>query len=209
LNRDIIAVGVTPFFNYFPNYFFFNQSPEYDRLYGNGNQVFYYTQSEVLRYGGEVHAHYRLFRSVQFGFIGEFVHSEQLSGAKKGFTLPFSPPATALFNVKFLKPDKGAMENLYLSLDYKIAAPQNNIVPPEETTPGYQEINIGLGCTIHLFSQRADITFLVRNLLNSRYYNHNSYYRIINIPEPGRNVIVNISAPISGKDTKNNYVEPF
>jgi iron complex outermembrane recepter protein len=39
----------------------------------------------------------------------------------------------------------------------------------------------------------------VRNLLNRLYFNHTSYYRLINVPEPGRGVVVNISVPFSGE----------
>lgn len=202
------AIGTTPFLNYFSNYIYLNPSSEHDRLYGNGNQVFYYTQSQVLRYGAELHAHYELFKSLQLGIIGEYVYSEQLSGEKKGFTLPFSPPPSGIFNIKYKKqkmpriPKKfgtGLVENAYLSIDYRITTPQNNIVPPEETTNGYQVVNIGLGGDIVFKNERINISMQVQNLFNTKYFNHTSYYRLINVPEPGRNIIVNISIPFSGK----------
>jgi iron complex outermembrane receptor protein len=193
------AIGTTPFLNYFSNYIYLNPSSEHDRLYGNGNQVFYYTQSRVLRYGAELHAHYELFKSLQLGIIGEYVYSEQLSGEKKGFTLPFSPPPSGIFNIKYKKQKIKFVENTYLSIDYRITAPQNNIVPPEETTNGYQIVNLGLGGEIVFKNQRINTSMQVQNLFNTKYFNHTSYYRLINVPEPGRNFIVNISIPFSGK----------
>lgn len=193
------AIGTTPFLNYFSNYIYLNPSSEHDRLYGNGNQVFYYTQSQVLRYGAELHAHYELFKSLQLGIIGEYVYSEQLSGEKKGFTLPFSPPLSGIFNIKYKRQKMKFVENAYLSIDYRITAPQNNIVPPEETTNGYQVVNLGLGGDIVFKNKRINISMQVQNLFNTRYFNHTSYYRLINVPEPGRNFIVNISIPFSGK----------
>ncbi|MEZ5195738.1 MAG: hypothetical protein R2764_04895 [Bacteroidales bacterium] len=86
-----IAIGLTPFVNYFRNYIYLNPGYEHDRLYGNGNQAYDYTQSKVFRYGGEIHAHYEIARFLQLGVVGEYVYSEQLSGEKEGFTLPFSP----------------------------------------------------------------------------------------------------------------------
>ncbi len=193
------AIGTTPFLNYFSNYIYLNPSSEHDRLYGNGNQVFYYTQSQVLRYGAELHAHYELFKSLQLGIIGEYVYSEQLSGEKKGFTLPFSPPPSGIFNIKYKKQKMKFVENAYLSIDYRITAPQNNIVPPEETTNGYQVVNLGLGGEIVFNNQRINISMQVQNLFNTKFFNHTGYYRLINVPEPGRNFIVNISMPFSGK----------
>lgn len=193
------AIGATPFLNYFSNYIYLNPTSEHDRLYGNGNQVFNYTQSEVLRYGAELHAHYQLLKMLQLGMMGEYVYSEQLSGEKKGFTLPFSPPASAIFNIKYQKQKIKFVENVYLSIDYRITASQNNIVPPEEYTDGYQLINLGLGGDIKTGNQKIDISLQIQNLLNAKYFNHTSYYRLINVPESGRNFIVNISIPFSGK----------
>jgi iron complex outermembrane receptor protein len=201
-NSKKFAIGTTPFLNYFPNYIYLNPTSEHDKLYGNGNQVFYYTQSEVFRFGFEIHAHYEPIRSLQFGFIGEYVYSEQLSGEKKGFTLPFSPPPSGIFNIRYHKLDFAFIENAYLSLDYRITAPQYDIVPPEEPTPGFQVFNLGFGGSFKLKNQRINISMQVQNLLNTKYFNHTSYYRLINVPEPGRNFIVNISIPFSGKIKK-------
>jgi iron complex outermembrane receptor protein len=193
-----LAIGTSPFLNYFPNYIYLNPSAEHDQLYGNGNQVFYYTQSRVLRYGAELHAHYELFRFLQLGLIGEYVYSQQLSGEKKGFTLPFSPPASGIFNIKYQKYGMKFAEYVYVSLDYRITAPQNNIVPPEETTDGYQLINLGFGCDFHLKGQKLSLSMQVQNLFNTKYFNHTSYYRLIHVPEPGRSFILNITLPFSG-----------
>ena len=134
------------------------------------------------------------------GFIGEYVYSEQLSGEKKGFTLPFSPPATATLNLKYKKQRLlGFIRQAYMSVDYKFTAPQHNIVPPEETTAGYRSLKIGLGGDVNLKNQKISIALQVQNLLNRKYFNHTSFYRLINVPEPGRNFIVNISIPFSGK----------
>lgn len=192
------AIGTTPFLNYFPNYIYLNPSSEHDRLYGNGNQVYYYTQSKVLRYGAEIHAHYELFKGLQLGLIGEYVYSEQHSGEKKGFTLPFSPPASGIINVKYQRRKMKLIENTYISLDYRITAPQNDIVPPEETTDGYQVVNLGFGCDIPMKGQDLTLSLQVQNLFNTKYFNHTSYYRLINVPEAGRSFILNITLPFSG-----------
>lgn len=197
------VMGASPFLNYFSNYIYLNPSPDHDRLYGNGNQVFYYTQSEVLRYGAELHAHYELWKPLQLGFIGEYVLSEQLSGAKKGFTLPFSPPASAIFNIKYQKQKIKFVEDAYISFDYRITAVQNHIVPPEETTDGYQVMNLGFGGKVSMKNQKIAISLQAKNLLNTKYFNHTSFYRLINVPEPGRNIVANITIPFSGKLNRN------
>lgn len=196
-NSADFAVGISPFINYFPNYIFLNPSAEHDRLYGNGNQVFYYMQSKVMRFGGEIHSHFKVFNPLTIGVIGEYVYSEQLSGEKKGFTLPFSPPASFLFNVKYSPRITGGVKNSYLSADYKLTAKQNRIVPPEEKTDGHQVVNLSLGGDLNFGKQSITVAFQVQNMFNRKYFNHTSYYRLINVPEAGRNFVLNINIPFN------------
>ncbi len=199
---EVAEIGVTPFLNYFSNYIYLNPSSEHDRLYGNGNQIYYYTQSRVFRYGTELYARYHLTMPLQIGIVGEYVYSEQISGDKKGFTLPFSPPASVIFNARYEKKKIGFVRNSYLSIDYKLTSAQTNIVPPEEKTDGHQVINMSMGGDIAWKNQKISILLQLQNLLNSKYFNHTSYYRLINVPEAGRNFILNISIPFSGKTNK-------
>ena len=197
-------VGATPFINYFTNYIYLNPTAQYDWLYGNGNQVFEYTESEVFRYGAELTASYNISNAWQAGVVGEYVYSLQMSGAKEGYTLPFSPPATAVFNVRyqkdrFDKPWLSSFENTYVSLDYRLGAAQNNIVPPEIATEGYQVVHLSFGGQINISNQPITINMQIQNLFNAKYFNHMSYYRLINVPEPGRNFVVNISIPFTSK----------
>ena len=196
-NSKRFALGASPFVNYFTNYIYLNPTSIHDEK--TGLQKFFYKQSQVFRYGAEIHAHYELLKSLQFGIIGEYVYSEQLSGEKKGFTLPFSPPPSGIFNIRYHRDKIKFVEQAYISFDYRITAAQNNIVPPEKTTDGYQVINLGLGGDIAVKKQKITISLQIKNLLNTKYFNHTSYYRLINVPEPGRNFIANISIPFSGK----------
>ena len=199
LNIPRFAIGISPFVNYFTNYIYLNPTYRHDRLYGNGNQIFNYTQAEVLRFGGEIHAHYNILKLLTLGLIGEYIYAEQLSGEKKGFTLPFSPPAEILVNLKYTRPDLYFIKNAYLSGDCNIIARQERIVPPEEVTPGYQVFHLSAGGDISAWGQLISVRLQIQNLLNTKYFNHTSYYRLINVPEPGRNFIMNISIPFSGK----------
>lgn len=196
LNRPQFALGVSPFINYFSNYIYLNPTYRHDRFYGNGNQVYTYTQAMVLRYGGEIHAHYNILKPLTLGFIGEYVYSEQLSGAKEGFSLPFSPPAELLLNLKYAKSQALIFRNAYASIDLNIVAKQSRIVPPEEVTPGYQLLHFSAGGDIFVWNQIISLRLQVQNLFNTKYFNHTSYYRLINVPGAGRNFILNISIPI-------------
>jgi iron complex outermembrane receptor protein len=191
-----LVVDVSPFVNYFPNYIYLNPTPEYDYAYGAGNQIFKYTQSKVLRYGGEVKINYSFASHYTVGVVGEYVYSEQQSGPKKGFTLPFSPPPSALFNFTYTDDFKN-FKNLYAGIDYKLVGPQNNIVPPENKTPGYNLFNFSFGGDVPFNSNLITISVQVQNVFNASNLNHTSFYRIIGVPDPGRNIIITAKIPFS------------
>jgi iron complex outermembrane receptor protein len=197
-HTDRVAIGVTPFVSYFPNYIYLNPGFEHDRLYGGGNQIFTYTQSRVFRYGGEVHAHYQLLKSLRMGLIGEYLYSVQLSGEKKGFGLPFAPPASVLLNLGYARESIWKLAEPYAGLDIRLVAAQRRIVPPESLTPGYLVLNLRIGSKVRIRNQELTVNLQLQNLLNTKYFDHTSYYKLINVPGPGRNLIINISIPFSG-----------
>ena len=199
------AIGMNPFVNYFPNYIYLNPTHQYDRFYGGGNQVFEYTESEVIRWGGEVHTHYSLTRFIQLGFIGEYIYAEQLSGDKKGFALPFSPPPSGIFHVKYLPGTMRRFHNPYISADYRIVARQERIVPPEEKTDGYALLNISIGSHIGKGHDKIFFSLQIHNVLNTIYYKHTHYYRLINVPGAGRSFLVNITVPFSNHKTTHGH----
>jgi iron complex outermembrane receptor protein len=50
-----------------------------------------------------------------------------------------------------------------------------------------------------LKNEVISVALQVQNLFNTKYFNHTSYYRLINVPEPGRNLVVNVYIPFSGQ----------
>ncbi|MCH7409499.1 TonB-dependent receptor [Belliella sp. DSM 111904] len=201
--RSKWTIQLSPFLNYFSNYIYLNPTPDHDYYYGAGNQVFEYTQSQVLRYGGEIQLGYALFKNLTSALLGEYVYSYQLSGDKKGYTLPFSPPPSLILNLTWSPEIKRFFQDTYFSFDYRITAKQHHIVPPERKTPGYQVINVQLGTKLQWNNRPFLLSVQAQNLLNTRYLNHTSFYRLIALPEAGRNIVINLSIPFT-KQTKLN-----
>lgn len=200
------SVQVSPFYNYFPNYIYLNPTPRHSPGPGGGNQIFQYSQSRVMRYGGELQMKWKFYENLSTEVIAEYLHSEQLSGDKKGYTLPFSPPVTGLINLTWSPEINSYFQNSYFSIDYRIAAAQNSIVPPEKKTLGYQLINLQAGTRISLYKQPLMVSLQAQNLLNTRYMNHTSFYRLIELPETGRNIVLSLKIPfmVTTKDKKDN-----
>jgi len=175
-----LTIQVDPYINYFPNYIYLNPTSQYVE----GLQLYQYTQAKVLRWGVEAQVNYTLSRHWSAELKGEYLHARQKSGDKKGYTLPFSTPWSADATIKYSYSWKG---NGFVSLNAHIVGDQNEIVPPEKPTPGHWTLNAQVGKHFNIGDCVLKITMHADNLLNHRYYDHTSYYRLIDVPEPGRN----------------------
>lgn len=187
---------LTPFVNYFPNFIYLNPTSGHDMYYGAGNQVFEYEQSKVLRYGAELQTRYYFIKSLSAEIAAEYLYSEQKSGNKKGYTLPFSPPPSVLLGLNY-EPQIRFLKDTYFSLDYRLTGKQNHIVPPEKKTDESHVFNLALGTKLKTGKQDISISVQVQNLFNTKYLNHTSFYRLIELPEAGRNIIVSMKIPFS------------
>ena len=91
----------------------------------------------------------------------------------------------------------------YVSVDYRLAAPQNRIVPPEKATAGYGVMAVKAGLTAALGENPLHINLQIQNLLNTNYMDHTSFYRLIELPEMGRNVVLSLRIPIVRMQNEN------
>lgn len=170
------TLGVDPFVSWFPNYIYLNPSATYQE----GLQLYQYTQCRVLRTGVEAEVVWKMLRFLTLEARGEYLFARQLSGDKKGYGLPFAPPWRAVLAVRY-----NFLEDGYVTADVRIAGAQQDIVPPEKPTDGWYTLNLSAGKQFRLGSTLLKAGLQVENLLNRRYFDHTSYYRLMGVPEPG------------------------
>ena len=180
--NDIWEMQVEPYLNYFPNYIYLNPTSQYVE----GLQLYQYTQAEVLRYGVEAQVKWNFTKHWQAHAQGEYLHARQQSGQKKGYTLPFSTPWSVDTGLRYSFNYKGKG---FVGLSAHIVGAQNENVPPEKPTDGHWTLNLSAGKEFQLRAGKIlHIAMHADNLLNRRYYDHTSYYRLIDVPEPGINL---------------------
>lgn len=182
--HDRLSFELTPYLNYFPNYIYLNPTADYRE----GLQLYYYTQSRVLRWGFEARATCKLTQNLELNLSGEYLYARQQSGEKKGYTLPFSTPWSVRTELRYDFPVRNEACGGFVSLECNVVGTQNEVVPPEEPTAGYQLLNAAVGKSVPLFGNVLRLTLRCENILGRRYYDHTSYYRLIGVPEPGRNL---------------------
>ncbi|MCR5270111.1 MAG: TonB-dependent receptor [Prevotella sp.] len=180
-DNDVFCVQVDPYVNYFPNYIYLNPTSQYVE----GLQLYHYTQARVLRTGVEAQATWVIDSHWETELKGEYLYARQQSGQKKGYTLPFSMPWSVEAGAKYSFQWLG---DTFIGVNAHIVGAQHEIVPPEKPTDGHWTLNLSAGKQVDLKSCQLDIALHADNLLNRRYYDHTSYYRLIDVPEPGRNV---------------------
>ncbi|MBO7593717.1 MAG: TonB-dependent receptor, partial [Salinivirgaceae bacterium] len=178
--NKVASIQIEPYLNYFPNYIYLTPTS----LYEEGLQLYHYMQAEVLRYGVECQTTCKITRHFDAELKGEYLYAEQLSGEKKGYTLPFSTPWSADAGLKYSHKRHGEGS---VGLNVHIVGKQDNIVPPEKPTDGYWTLNLSASHRFHFAESSISLSLHADNLLNKCYYDHTSYYRLIDVPEAGRN----------------------
>lgn len=182
-DNGVVSVQVDPYLNFFPNYIYMNPTADYYE----GLQLYQYMQSRVLRYGVEVQLGWQMLPKLGAEAKGEYLHARQQSGPKRGYSLPFSPPASASVALRYDLCRQSGHE-AFVSLGLRAVAAQHETVPPEKPTPGHCTLHMTAGKTLALKGCTLHVSLNADNLLDRRYYDHTSYYRLMDIPEPGRNV---------------------
>ena len=189
----LFSVGVSPFVNFFDNYIYLNPTSNYYETL----QIYEYTQAKVFRIGGEFRSSTSVIKNLQLNASVEYVYSRQTSGPKEGFTLPFSPPLSGLLSANYQFKDALFFKKPQLVADYRITASQDEIVPPEEKTAGYQVLNMSFLSEINVFKNGLPVQMCVKlnNVFDTKYFNHTSFYRLIDVPEAGRNLSLSVTIP--------------
>ncbi len=179
-----LGTGISPFFNYFSNYIYLNPSGQFSPLPDAG-QVYTYSSTEAIHTGGEIFLDYQILKNLNLSYAFEYVYNHNL---KTDLPLPFSPPLSQLIssNYELLK-SKGYKWNLVL--DYRITASQNEVDRNESPTKGFQLLHLKSSFEFKIKNSKINLGISARNLLNTAYLSHLSRYRILNLPEQGRNLI--------------------
>lgn len=187
------SISITPFVNYFTNYIYLNPTSSYYETI----QIYEYTQTEVFRFGGEINVSVKPIENLQLDGSLEYVYSRQKTGPKKNFTLPFSPPLSTLFSATYSFKNVGFIKNPQFKAEFRVKAKQDEIVPPEEVTKGYNTLGLSFLSQINLFKSNkpAGLRIKLNNVFNTKYYDHTSYYRLIDVPEAGRNLSLSLTVP--------------
>ncbi len=175
-------LSFTPFVNYFPNYIYLNPGGGYE----DGLLRFEYTETKVFRFGSELSLRVEFYPNFSYELAADYLYSEQLSGQKVGFGLPFAPPPTVAQSLVW---DAFYEVSYHIELKHTYRFRQNRIVPPEIITPASHVFDIYAGILAIKSPNNKhalNIYLQLNNVFNTKYWQHTNYYRLIDLPEPSR-----------------------
>lgn len=175
---------VSTYFNYFDKFIYLRPTAKFSPLPDAG-QLYQYTQNDAIYAGLEGSWQWDVFSFLQFRQNAEYVWNYNLDSRTP---LPFTPPASIRTELEYHVSRLQKLENIYFNINSHYFFAQHRVDKNEPATPDYHLLSTGAGLSVG----RIQLNLEVQNLLNIKYLNHLSRYRILNIPEQGRNFILGI-----------------
>lgn len=192
-SKKKVYVSFSPFFGYFDNYIYLAPAPRFSPLPG-ASLLWEYRQNNAIFTGGELMGQLSLLKRLNFSLGAEYVYNHNLD---TGLPLPLTPPFSILVGLEYKIPPIGKiLNNNYLFVESRWVATQDRVDRNERITEGYQLVDAGIGWDLTLKSQLIQFQLSAQNLTNAIYFNHLSRYRLLNLPEQGRNISLSINIPI-------------
>ena len=186
LRYNGFSISVSPFVSWFSNYIFLRPTGEWSVL-PHAGQIYRYTGAEALFAGTEATIDIHFLRSFNYRISGEYVYTYNCD---EHIPLSFSPPFSMRNTLTWQR------KQVMLYAEWQSIARQNRVERNEDRTPGANLFHLGGSLNIPIRGNQAiEITLTARNIFNTRYYNHLSFYRKVEIPEPGRNFQLLIKIP--------------
>lgn len=187
------------YFNYFDNYIYLGPTfPARFSPLPEAGQIFRYRQDDAIYTGFEFQWSWEFAKNL---FLDQAIDFVQSYNPKTKLALPFTPQPAIKTDFKYTPFLSDLTEDVYfeLSHQYHFAASGNlRIDRTENATPSYQLWGLGIGTTLNIGDQEIQINCQVQNFFHTRYLAHLSRYRLINVPEQGRNIVFTIKVPFSG-----------
>lgn len=192
-----VDITVSPFYNYFQNYIYLSPSGVFptveidEEIYpiAEAGQMYRFKQTSAIHTGGEFQANWKPWRNLALSLNGEYVWAQNQATQ---LPLPFTPPGSLQATADLMFPHTPVIKNPFINVNAGYYFSQRRVERNEPATDSYYLINIATGFGIGKSKEWLSAGFNVQNVLNKRYMNHLSRYRILNLPEPARSFTMNL-----------------
>jgi iron complex outermembrane receptor protein len=178
-----IDVDFTPFFNYFDNYIYLSPSAKFSPLPDAG-QIYQYKEAKAVFWGFESSFNWILNKYIANELGIEFVWNKNLIST---LPLPFTPPFSILEEIKLTPFKSKQFNDLAFNVTGQYFATQKRVDRNEPVTDGYFLLHLSFSNNFYVGKTKISVFLQLRNVADAKYMNNMSRYRILNLPEQGRN----------------------
>ncbi|TRX54820.1 TonB-dependent receptor [Fulvivirga sp. M361] len=185
---------LSAFYAYYQQYIYLAPTGRFSDL-SSGGTLWQYRQDDALFNGLELMANYQLPFDLKVEMAVEWVQNLNL---RTDLPLPLTPAASVLLNLEYsgFNWAHSIFSDAYIFTGAEQVFEQSRVDRNERTTPDSFILNAGMGCRIQVAGRQLQFRMNVNNVFNSSYFNHISRYRLINLPEQGRNLVVSLKVPV-------------
>jgi len=190
LHKDNFTFDIAGFYNVIQNYIFISPTTEIR----DGNiPVFRYKQANSTLLGAEAgfHLHPQKIKWLHL----ETTYASVVGKQENGDYLPFVPAHKLRFELRAEAEKLLFLKNAFISGNSTSAFNQNNAAPDETTTPGYTLVDLSMGGNLKVMNQLVSISLSANNLFDTKYIDHLSTLKEVNLYSQGRNICLNIKIP--------------
>lgn len=181
--NENFLIRFSPFYYYFENFIFLRPTASFSSLPEAG-QLYEYQQAPAIQSGAELYFDWHPWSKLHFSNASELILNTNLNTQ---LPLPFSPPASNLTSLNWEE------DQWQLGFSWRYTAAQNRVDRNEAESPQYHLFHLNGSYQFKWRKQELRLHFGLRNIFDQFYLRHLSRYRILNLPEQGRNVIFGIS----------------
>lgn len=186
---NVLSVYTAAYVNLFRNYIYL--APTGTELYGF--EIYRFLQGDARLYGGE--ASVRIQPVKRVALLSQFA---TVTGRLKGDGyLPFVPADKWTTDLTFSNPHIARHADATWRGGVVYVFAQNHPGAFETRTSPYALVNASVQVVAHRRQRDLRFSLAGENLLNRRYYDHLSRFKYFGIYNPGRNVALAVSIPIS------------
>lgn len=201
--RKDFSFVLTPFASYINNFIYLSATNVFSSglnpfLTAESGQIYQYLQHDAMFLGTEVAMEYHPIEELHWRAAYEYVYNYNLDTK---LPLPFTPPGSLYTELEYgFDLDNKLIEGVHLGSNLKWVFDQNRVDRNERTTPGYWLLGFSTGIDFSLGHHTVmQVTFTAQNALDNKYFNHLSRYRLLNLPEQGRNFVISLRVPFAIK----------
>ena len=186
----------SPFASYYDGFIYLAPTGRFSSLPA-ASMLWEYRQNNAVFAGGELKSEYAITNGLKISAAAEYVWNMNLD---TNLPLPLTPPFSLLSRIEYSKQLPGkTLEYFYVFAEVRAVSAQNRVDRNERRTDGYTVYESGIGMDFRIYQQLIKFNITGQNLTDEYYFNHLSRYRLLNLPEQGRNINFSIKVPLKIK----------